>query len=878
MARTFTAGERTNIALGLADQDIYATLELKDPDGDWIDVTAFASKSWLVNLSLEETVDGNCQTLSGTLIRSLDVTNSLAPLLTASLRNRDNGAAYAPFLDVARSWRAKCAVVARGVAVVAGDWKEIGAGTYDLIAVNDPNPIIEITGRDWGATLLDAQILTPKVYSQDSDVAMETAIQSLMDDTLGVAAITLYTPTSPSFVLNRWEQQPMSLMQAVNDVAALAGMVVRYRYDASNVNRLTLSAPDRTASAGDEVWTLDANEYWHIDKWALDLSGIRNKIVVNYWDTATNAGATVTASDATSITRYGGPHGIARILSIDLSEDTKIVTAAKAQDLADLILSDLDAPVMELQLATPGFWIAQLGDYGKFLANTVQFDTAQYGGVTSIRHVFEQGTMMTTLGIRGQPAGRYRSWFPTDPVKSFGDLCRIQNFRELTRASTTITVQWVNEGNSEGIASEIWLWYVVKTQPVASDPWPSMTSAPTVRLTPATTSYSFDVPNQDTLLYGIIVPIGRRSIAGVPWRFTLQPSTATRLQQRARVLTTTPQSAVYRVEVANPIAGGDVTITYVADVLTVSPASGQVISGASVPTTLDGTAYVDFTVTRPVPGANGRVTFTAASTDRISDVDAVDVPALDGIPQGTVAISAAGACTLTLDGSAWVASYKYAESTSAYPTDATARAGTTSNGRQVSITLGSTLAVSESVYVTVLPYSVTAAGGVEGASVRFRATRFDLTATKTTYYAALTFVPDQGSTDLASFVGGYIEYTATSVPTTATFVANLAIAAGVTITQFAGELYSGDHASGDGIAQLDLHRTDATGVATSVASLLHNDGTGWASKSASVSELASAVRRYKVQLELSALVAAFDNQRCAGYSITHTMPSVVNSL
>jgi hypothetical protein len=57
-----------------------------------------------------------------------------------------------------------------------------------------------------------------------------------------------------------------------------------------------------------------------------------------------------------------------------------------------------------------GFWFVQLHDYGRFLANGVHYDQDQYGGVTSIRHEIANGTIRTTLGVRGKPAGKYSSW------------------------------------------------------------------------------------------------------------------------------------------------------------------------------------------------------------------------------------------------------------------------------------------------------------------------------------------------------------------------------------------------------------------------------------------------------------------------------------
>lgn len=421
MARTHTVAERNAIAA--QHNNPYGKLELRNSEGVWVDVSSgLGTTDWLNGIVIENSIDA-ILTLSAELLRN-DLTSSMSPLMTASSINRDSLNAYAPFLDVARQWRAFIAVVPHAQALVAGDWKEIGGGLYDLISVNSPSPVIQLSGRDWGASLLDLWINTARTYGDDAvPVAMETVIQQMLDDNLGAGAITLYTPVSPAFGMKKWTQAAdTNVMAAINAVADLAGFVVRYEYDAADAMRLTLYKPNRAAIPGEEVWTLGPDEYFELPQATLDISGVRNRIEVKYVDEVTNQIETIVRSDAASIARFGGPHAIPRTMAVDLSADTNIRTAARATALGDAILADTAYPPFEHQYEVPGFWIAQLRDYGKFLANGVHYDEDQYGGVTAIRHVIQDGMIRTYLTVGGQPKGRYRAWaqgvIPTVPPVS----------------------------------------------------------------------------------------------------------------------------------------------------------------------------------------------------------------------------------------------------------------------------------------------------------------------------------------------------------------------------------------------------------------------------------------------------------------------------
>ncbi len=106
------------------------------------------------------------------------------------------------------------------------------------------------------------------------------------------------------------------------------------------------------------------------------------------------------------------------------------------------------------------------------------------------------------------------------------------------------------------------------------------------------------------------------------------------LASRARVTASTATTATVRYAVADPYPQGasSVTVTYTETGGTgtaCSPASPQSITPAATLTEAAGT-YVDFTVTRPAFGTGSRrVTFTATAANRVSDSDAVDIPAVE---------------------------------------------------------------------------------------------------------------------------------------------------------------------------------------------------------------------------------------------------------
>lgn len=482
MSRTLTAAERAAVAALRAGH--HAKFEVQDADGVYRDYTTYLRTEFFTGATISENQDVNTISLSATLIRESG-TLSLSPFRSDSLVNRNAGGSYAAAIDAWRKWRLSVAVMREGYPPTGTDWKEMCQGRIDIIEWS--GDLINVTGRGEEAVLLDFWIATERQYGSVAGIAMETVVQSMNDNNLVALSPALYTPVSPSFLMNTWTQQKGNLFPA--DVAAVskAGAVLRYRYDASNVHRLTLFKPNRSAAPGDEVWTLSANEYTAVQKMSIDKSGIRNFIKLRYAHptlgvqtviyphmagtgtvscaagvatfSSSQAGIIKGAADnsnteiivagiAYTVTGFNGTTGATLLsqlatggvptfgasaftlhdtlsgggtttslgrfgrvdLEIDLSYETQVNDSTKAQGFCDAVGSDKEFPDLEQQFETLGFWFVQLHDYGKFEANGIHYDTPQYGGVTAITHSIADGTIKTTLNVRGKPSGAYRNW------------------------------------------------------------------------------------------------------------------------------------------------------------------------------------------------------------------------------------------------------------------------------------------------------------------------------------------------------------------------------------------------------------------------------------------------------------------------------------
>lgn len=613
--RTQSAGESTLLAG--ANYAIFQRVKVKNG--------AISGSSTLIDYSdyvervtVDEDIDQPTAQATVEFRRDASSTVSLAPLRTDSTLNvAFDGVTYSPALDAGRQITIEVATVAIGSTPAAGDWKLLFKGYVD--SVDAASPTVRIVCRDEGGILVDRWVETEAPYGYDT--AMETVIQQLLDNTLGVSdAPALYTPVSPSFLQRTYTQASEPVMDALVAFVQQIGWDVRYRWDnGTSAFRLTLYAPPRSNTTPDR--TFGPATYFDVSRLTLDRAGVRNYITVNHRVAPGGTLRTDTAiSDATSIARYGR-----RFFGITESDESSVDTAGEATTLITAILSDLKDPKAEMEIEAQFFWPAQLHDLYRFSTNAVHFNTNQDWAVTNIRHELYRGTGRTYLQVRGTPAGGYLTWQarrdnpiqpPSRPLFN-----GISNFRETARSATAVTVGW----SAETTALEYWVWLSTPAQPIGTDPYLALVGAPYARLTAASTSYEVTVPQQGLITYGRLAPVYANGLLGRTWDFTVQPGTAERLIQRVSITSATATGLVITVAVANPTTGSDILVTPVVSGCTVAEGA-QTILAANVTDNIATTGTVVFTVTKGSGAGAGRITFTATSTDRLPDVDAVDVP------------------------------------------------------------------------------------------------------------------------------------------------------------------------------------------------------------------------------------------------------------
>jgi hypothetical protein len=469
MKRTVSTAER-NAAKG--NRWSLYRLSATNPDGTWLDLGALTAGGVTANFNntaqIANHIDANTVSLTATVRREIG-SLSLAPLRTDSPLNVRADFTYGPALDLSRQWKIDVAVVPWGIVPTAADFRPLAQGIITTLDIsgepaNSKTPgTITIAGRGLETRLLRAFMTSAVTYTT---AAIEAALQAMVDRWIGAGAVDVYPDaTAPSYLVNGWTQDKGPLMPALQTVAGLPGAVVRYEYDAADVLRFTLSKPNRNPTSPDYV--LGPDEYKSVPLARLDSDGIRNYIVVTYTDatfgpdmvvtspaaepgtvSAVAGVATFSASQAgvlavgavivvddvpykvltfdgttgatlegtptfagkswvtsASITRYG-----LQILPIDLGSDTRIQSQADAGDFADGVRSDMEFPAIEQQIETEGGWFYNLGDYLQLEPNVTHYNDVQFGGVTSYTHNFAGGKLMTLLGLRGKPAGRYRTW------------------------------------------------------------------------------------------------------------------------------------------------------------------------------------------------------------------------------------------------------------------------------------------------------------------------------------------------------------------------------------------------------------------------------------------------------------------------------------
>lgn len=394
--RTVSAPELAVLA-GLT-REVTLRLKVQNGSGTMVDMS-----SWLESITPDEEIDRPVSGLTFHLRRDSGTTQSLSPFRADSTLNRlDDGATYSPILDLNRVVTFEAATTAIGAYPGVGDYKLLFKGTIDLIDFEE-SPIA-VTCRDLGAPLVDRWIESKTYYGTGPGRAIELVKQDILDIAFGAGVVPVNTIGAPAFNVITYQQQRQSISDAQQALDQLRGWDSRYWWhEGTGTFRYTFQEPPRSKTVPD--YTFDPSGYFDVTALNLELLDIRNVIEVTYRDQTTKERASVTRTDATSITKYGR-----RFMLIEEADDSPIDTLSEATTMADAALSDLKEPKASLEIELPFFWPCQLWDLYRFTANGVHFNTDQDLAVSSFRHDFTTGSHRTFLKLRGSPAGAYLNW------------------------------------------------------------------------------------------------------------------------------------------------------------------------------------------------------------------------------------------------------------------------------------------------------------------------------------------------------------------------------------------------------------------------------------------------------------------------------------
>lgn len=225
-------------------------------------------------------------------------------------------------------------------------------------------------------------------------------------------------------------------------------------------------------------------------------------------------------------------------------------------------------------------------------------------------------------------------------------------------------------------------------------------------------------------------------------------------------------------------------------------------------------------------------------------------PIYSAIAQGNVIITSNGQPSWSADGPAQTDHFKYAESNSAFPSDATALAGTTLTGRHVTRTGGAALSFGLALYVTAI--AVDAQGNALQSIHLFGAYQ-TYTATRTTNYGIGSFVelnfPAGGASGSGFNIAGSLQPNGNgAIDPQQDFYCIVVISDGSTLTDVFADVYSENNGSSGGSAQghntsVRFDRVSTTGAVTNLGNHAAADNGGWQTLHMTMSE-ATAGNRY----------------------------------
>ena len=398
--RTLTTAQQTT--LSAAHYRVSLRVWVEDHGGTLRNLSALNGRDWVDEVQWDEDIDQPVSQVTVRLWREVQ-NESLAPYRQTSSINQTGGT-YTPLLEAGREIVVEVATTAVGAEPVTADWEVAFHGEIDEVDWGGSASRVTLTARDLGGSLMDRFIETEKTYGTTAGVAVETVMQQILNDNLGVGVVTLLTPTSPQWNIQGFTQEKESLLEALRKLAGQIGWDVRYRWhEASLAFRLTFFDPGRDNPPVD--WTFGPSRYLDVSTLRTSRAAVRNVVRVVYTDSADGKRKHVEVRDDPSISRFGR-----RFMELEEDASSLIDTAGEAQRLANSVLTDLRDPKAEQEIELHFFWPAEVGDFYAFSPNGVHYDSEQRWATVGVRHQLSREQQRTTIRVRGSVAGSYRDW------------------------------------------------------------------------------------------------------------------------------------------------------------------------------------------------------------------------------------------------------------------------------------------------------------------------------------------------------------------------------------------------------------------------------------------------------------------------------------
>lgn len=409
----------------------YCKVEIdRDNAGTWVEVSNWNGLDFVRSVTYGET--SSAPAWSASVALSLHAQDrpalSLSPLMANSLLN-----AGGVLVEAYKKIRISTSTVPIGDP--ASTYNEVFNGRISRWGIS--NGVLNLECRDQTGVLLDRLVETETEYGSDTPASasaneLQEIIQNIIDDNYNTAAdisgtasaprgnalsarttdgspVQLYSTTGDSttpwkaaddtgWSLRRFLATKDTVWAWIQRLADMIGYRLRYRWHSgSGVDAfvLVLEDPDRTSPS--VVLTLDPTSgQCRLPSVGNDIANVRNVWRVGY---LLNGGEdqSVTATDATSVTKYGR-----RVAEAMEGSSSQIDTSTEAQAMADALLDDTSEPTATIQVDLPFLWYLELNDLVRVNADGIHFDSNQDLICIARQNTIAQGgAAMTRFTLQG---------------------------------------------------------------------------------------------------------------------------------------------------------------------------------------------------------------------------------------------------------------------------------------------------------------------------------------------------------------------------------------------------------------------------------------------------------------------------------------------